>query len=63
MNWRELAAVANQRVLLGLGQITVALDKRGLELSQPTVELSVPPEGERFSDDGTVGYLSGRITE
>lgn len=63
MNWRELAAIANQRVLLGLGALEVCLDKRGLDLTQTQVSLSLPPDGERISEDGTIGYLSGRVTE
>ena len=63
MNWRELAAIANQRVLLGMGQAQVCLDKRGLDLSKRDVPLSLPPDGERFSADFSIGYLSGRITE
>ena len=63
MNWKQLAAVANQRVLNGLGSARVCLDKRGLDLLQPEIELTLPPDGERFSADGAIGYLSGRITE
>ena len=63
MNWRELAAIANQRVMLGLGTLLVCLDKRGLDLTQPEISLSLPPDGEMISDDGTKGYLSGRVTE
>ena len=63
MNWLELSAIANQRVLLGLGALLVCLDKRGLDLSQPEIILSLPPDGERLSADGTIGYLSGRVTE
>lgn len=63
MTWLELSAIANQRVLLGLGALLVCLDKRGLDLSQPEITLSLPPDGERISEDGTKGYLSGRVTE
>ena len=63
MNWLELSAIANQRVMLGLGALTVCLDKRGIDLSQPEITLSLPPDGERISADGTIGYLSGRVTE
>ena len=63
MNWRELSAIANQRVLAGLGNAQVCLDKRGLDLTPQDVPLSLPPDGERFSADGKVGYLSGRVTE
>ena len=63
MNWRELAAIANQRVLTGLGAALVCLDKRGLDLTQPEIGLTLPPDGERISEDGTKGYLSGRVTE
>ena len=63
MTWLELSAIANQRVLLGLGSLLVCLDKRGLDLSQPEISLSLPPDGERLSADGTIGYLSGRVTE
>lgn len=63
MTWLELSAIANQRVLLGLGALEVCLDRRGLELTRNEIPLSLPPEGERISDDGTKGYLSGRVTE
>ena len=63
MTWLELSTIANQRVLLGLGALLVCLDKRGLDLSQPEISLSLPPDGERISEDGTKGYLSGRVTE
>ena len=63
MTWLELSAIANQRVLLGLGALLVCLDKRGLDLTQPEISLSLPPDGERISADGTIGYLSGRVTE
>ena len=63
MNWLELSTIANQRVLLGLGALLVCLDKRGLDLSQSEISLSLPPDGERISEDGTKGYLSGRVTE
>ena len=63
MNWLELSATANKRVMLGLGSLLVCLDKRGLDLTQPEIELTLPPDGERFSADGTIGYLSGRVTE
>ena len=63
MNWLELSAIANKRVLLGLGALVVCLDKRGLDLTHPEISLSLPPDGERISEDGTKGYLSGRITE
>ena len=52
MNWRELAAIANQRVLLGLGALDVCLDKRGLDLTQPEINISLPPDGERMDDGG-----------
>lgn len=63
MNWLELSTIANQRVMLGLGALLVCLDKRGLDLTQPEIGLSLPPDGERISEDGTKGYLSGRVTE
>lgn len=63
MTWLELSAIANQRVLLGLGALEVCLDRRGLELTRNEIPLSLPPEGERISDDGIKGYLSGRVTE
>ena len=63
MNWRQLAAIANQHVLTGLGAARVCLDKRGLDLMRQEIELTLPPDGERFSADGTIGYLSGRVTE
>ena len=63
MNWLELSAIANKRVMLGLGSLLVCLDKRGLDLSQPEISLSLPPDGARISEDWTNGYLSGRITE
>ena len=63
MTWLELSAIANKRVMLGLGSLLVCLDKRGLDLMQPEISLSLPPDGERISKDGTKGYLSGRVTE
>lgn len=63
MTWLELSAIANKRVMLGLGALLVCLDKRDLDLTQPEISLSLPPEGERLSADGTIGYLSGRVTE
>ena len=63
MTWLELSALANKRVLLGPGALVVCLDKRGLDLTQPEISLSLPPDGERISEDGTKGYLSGRVTE
>lgn len=32
MTWLELSAIANKRVMLGLGSLLVCLDKRGLDL-------------------------------
>ena len=44
MNWLELSAIANKRVMLGLGALAVCLDKRGLDLTQPEINLSLPPD-------------------
>lgn len=63
MTWAELATFAANRVSLGLGALDVCLDLRGLHLDRSKVPLSLPPDGERISADGTVGYLSGRLTE
>ena len=63
MDWLELSRVANQRVMLGLGNQRVCLDKRGLVIGDAEIELSVPPNSDRMSDDGEIGYLSGRLIE
>ena len=63
MDWLELSRVANQRVMLGLGNQRVCLDKRGLDMSRHEIELSLPPNIDRMSDDGEIGYLSGRLVE
>ena len=63
MNWLELSRIANQRVMLGLGEQRVMLDKRGIDLTQQEIELNLPKEGDRMSADGLIGYLSGRVVE
>jgi len=63
MTWAELARIAADRVSIGLGALEVCLDLRGLHLDRNKVPLILPPDGERISADGTVGYLSGRLTE
>ena len=59
---RDLANYFTKKLLLGLGNATPKLCRRGLDVKEE-IDLVIPVEGEQVSEDGQTVYLSGRITE
>ena len=59
---RDLANYFTKKLLLGFGDANCKLCRRGLDVKEE-IDLVIPVEGEQVSEDGTVVYLSGRITE
>ena len=59
---RQLAGFLTQKMLVGLGEASVKLCRRGLDAHEE-IDLVIPVDGEQVSEDGQTVYLSGRITE
>ena len=63
MNWFQVQQFAAQICGMGLGHTDAMLCRRGMESGKGEVELCLPPDGERVSEDGTKVYLSCRRME
>ena len=59
---RDIANYFTKKLLLGFGNATPKLCRRGLDWKEE-IDLVIPTEGEQVSVDGQTVYLSGRITE